>query len=170
MKGVVFVGNGKVEVRKFPKPRPEGTEVLVKVMASGLCGSDMHPYRRPPEYWRQFPIIRGHEPGGIVEEVGDRVSGISPGDRVSVYHAPACGRCEACVKGYYYRCTTIGDGYRLASLKVHGADAEYVLVDRNVCFPLPDELDYEDAAVIACAGGTAYHALRRADVHAREYF
>lgn len=169
MRGVIFTGDGHVEVREFPKPTPEGTEVLVEMKASGLCGSDMHPYRDPPEKWAEAPIIRGHEPGGVIAEVGDAVTHVEVGDRVSVYHAPSCGHCEACRRGEYFNCTTIGPGYRLASRKVHGADADYVLVDQNVCFPLPDALNFEDAAVIACAGGTAYHALRRADLHAAEY-
>jgi threonine dehydrogenase-like Zn-dependent dehydrogenase len=169
MRGVVFVGDGQVEVREFPKPTPEGTEVLVEMKASGLCGSDIHSYYDTPEQWAEAPIIRGHEPGGVVAEVGDDVTMVEIGDRVSVYHAPSCGHCEACARGEFFRCTTIGPGYRLASRKVHGADADYVLVDQNVCFPLPDELNFEDAAIIACAGGTSYHALRRADLHAAEY-
>lgn len=166
MKGVVFVGDGRVEVRDFDVPEPKGTQVLVAIQAAGLCGSDMHPYRNPPAYWDQYPIIRGHEPAGVVEQVGDAVTMVKAGDRVSVYHAPTCGHCEPCVNGEYFRCTTIGPGYRLASLKVHGCDAEYLLVDQNVCFPLPDGLSFEDGAIIACAGGTAYHALTLADVHA----
>lgn len=169
MRGAIFVGNGKVEVREFPKPKPTGTQVLVKMKASGLCGSDMHPYRNPPDYWEKAPIIRGHEPSGIVVEVGEAVSMVKLGDRVSVYHAPACNHCEACARGEFFNCTTIGPGYRLASMKVHGSDADYVLVDQNVCFLLPDELNFEDGAIIACAGGTSYHALRRADVHGGEY-
>ena len=169
MRGAIFVGDGKVEVREFPKPTPQGTQVLVQLKASGLCGSDMHSYRDSAENWAKAPIIRGHEPGGVIAEVGEAVTMVEVGDRVSVYHAPSCGHCEPCARGEFFRCTTIGPGYRLASRQVHGSDADYVLVDQNVCFPLPDELDFEDAAVIACAGGTAYHALRRADVHANEY-
>lgn len=169
MRGVIFVGDGKVEVREFPKPSPTGTEVLVAVKAAGLCGSDMHSYRNPPEEWARAPIIRGHEPGGIIAEVGEAVTMVEVGDRVTVYHAPSCGHCEACSRGEFFNCTTIGPGYRLASRRVHGCDADLVLVDQNVCFPLPDALNLEDASTIACAGGTAYHALRRADVHAGEY-
>jgi len=169
MRGVIFVGDGKVEVREFPKPRPSGTQVLVAMKASGLCGSDMHSYRQPPDFWAKAPIIRGHEPSGVVAEVGEAVTMVSVGDRVSVYHAPACNHCEACARGEFFNCSTIGPGYRLASMKVHGSDADYVLVDQNVCFPLPDALSFEDGSTIACAGGTAYHALRRADVHGAEY-
>jgi threonine dehydrogenase-like Zn-dependent dehydrogenase len=169
MRGAIFVGDGRVEVREFPKPAPRGTQVLVAIKAAGLCGSDMHSYRQSPEIWAKTPIIRGHEPGGVVVEVGDAVTMVEVGDRVSVYHAPSCGHCEACARGAFFNCTTIGPGYRLASRKVHGCDADYVLVDQNVCFQVPDELDFEDAAIIACAGGTAYHALRRADLHAAEY-
>lgn len=169
MRGVVFVGDGKVEVRGFPKPEPKGTQVLVEMKAAGLCGSDMHSYRDSAEEWAEAPIIRGHEPGGVIAEVGDSVTMVEVGDRVSVYHAPSCGHCEACARGEFFRCTTIGPGYRLASRKVHGCDADYVLVDQNVCFELPDELNFEDASTIACAGGTAYHALRRADVRGGEH-
>lgn len=165
-RGVVFLGDGKVEVREFPIEEPKGTQVLVSVRAAGLCGSDMHPYRESAEYWSQHPVIRGHEPAGIVEQVGDAVTMVKPGDRVSVYHAPTCGHCEPCVNGEYFRCTAIGPGFRLASLEVHGCDADYLLVDQNVCFPLPDSLSFEEGAIIACAGGTAYHALTLADVHA----
>jgi threonine dehydrogenase-like Zn-dependent dehydrogenase len=164
MKGVIFTGDGGVEVREFEVAAPTGTQVLVELRAAGLCGSDMHPYRNPEDYWSNYPIIRGHEPSGIVCETGDAVTMAKPGDRVSVYHAPTCGHCEPCVSGEYFRCTTIGDGHRLASLKVHGCDADYVLVDQNVCFPLPDELSFEDGAIVACAGGTAYHALTLADL------
>lgn len=169
MRGAIFVGHGKVEVHEFPKPKPTGTQVLVQMKASGLCGSDMHSYHNPPEYWAKAPIIRGHEPSGVIVEVGDGVTMVRVGDRVSVYHAPACGHCEACSLGEFFNCMTIGPGYRLASMKVHGSDADYVLVDQNVCFPLPDELSFEDGSTIACAGGTAYHALRRADVRGAEY-
>lgn len=169
MRGVVFIGDGKVALRDFPRPRPKGTEVLVRMRASGLCGSDMHPYRKPAEYWGQYPVIRGHEPGGEVVAAGEAVTMVRPGQRVSVYHAPSCGHCEPCANGEFFRCSTIGPGYRLASLQVHGSDADYLLVDQNVCFPLPDELDFEDAAIIACAGGTAYHALRLARLGAGEY-
>ena len=168
MRGVVFVGDGVVEVREFPKPEPKGTQVLVAVKASGICGSDMHAYRSSPEYWSGRTTIRGHEPGGVIFEVGDGVTMVQAGDRVSVYHAPSCGHCEPCARGEYFRCTTIGPGYRLGQ-RVNGGDADYLLVDQNVCFSLPDELDFEDAATIACAGGTAYHALRRADVRAGEH-
>ena len=165
MQGAIFTGNGRVDVRSFSIGEPTGTQVLVELRAAGLCGSDMHPYRNPPEYWSKYPIIRGHEPAGVVCQVGDAVTMVQPGDRVSVYHAPTCGHCEPCVNGEYFRCTTIGDGYRLASLKVHGCDADFVLVDQNVCFPLPEELSFEDGAILACAGGTAYHALTLADIH-----
>lgn len=169
MRGVVFVGDGKVELRDFLKPEPTGTQVLVELRSSGLCGSDMHPYRLPADFWAKAPIIRGHEPSGVIVETGDAVTMVKIGDRVSVYHAPACNHCEACARGEFFNCTTIGPGKRLASMEVHGSDADYVLVDQNVCFLLPDTLDYEDGSTIACAGGTAYHALRRANVRGGEY-
>jgi threonine dehydrogenase-like Zn-dependent dehydrogenase len=108
MRGAIFVGDGKVEVREFPKPKPTGTQVLVAVKSSGLCGSDMHSYRMPADEWAKAPIIRGHEPAGVIVEVGEAVTMVKLGDRVSVYHAPSCGHCEACLSGEYFNCTTIG--------------------------------------------------------------
>jgi len=169
MRGAIFLGDGKVEVREFPKPVASGTEVVVKLKIAGLCGSDMHPYHQPAEYWSQHPIIRGHEPSGIVESVGELVTFVKPGDRVSVDHAPFCGHCPECARGELLNCSTIGPGKRLASMTVHGCDADYVLADQNMCFQLPDELSFEDGSTIACAGGTSFHALRRADVRAGEY-
>lgn len=90
-------------------------------------------------------------------EVGDAVTLVEPGARVSVYHAPSGGHCEACSRGEFFNCTVIGSGQRLTQTTVHGSDADCLLVDQNVYFPLPDELSYEDDATIACAGGTAYH-------------
>jgi threonine dehydrogenase-like Zn-dependent dehydrogenase len=159
MRGVMFLGHGQVEVREFPVPTPVGTQVLVQVKAAGICGSDMHRYHLKPE--EIPPTIRGHEPSGVVAAVGEAVTFVKVGDRVSVYHAPACNHCEPCAQGYFFNCTTIGPGWRLGN-KPHGGDADYVLVDQNVCFKLPDELNFEDGAIIACAGGTAYHALNRA--------
>lgn len=72
------------------------------------------------------------------------------------------------MRGDLFNCKVVGVGNRLGTMRVDGGDADYVLVDQNVCMPLPDELSFEDGAIIACAGGTAYHALRRADVRAGE--
>ncbi|MBC7237183.1 MAG: alcohol dehydrogenase catalytic domain-containing protein [Chloroflexi bacterium] len=169
MRGLVMLGQGKVDVWEFPKPKPTGTQVLVAVKAAGLCGSDLHKLPNPAEGRADRRCIRGHEPAGVVAEVGEAVTMVKVGDRVSVYHAPSCGHCEPCLRGEFFNCTTIGPGNRLGTMRVDGGDADYVLVDQNVCFPLPDELSFEDGAIIACAGGTAYHALRRADVRAGEY-
>jgi threonine dehydrogenase-like Zn-dependent dehydrogenase len=166
MRGVMMRGHGKAEVQEFPKPKPKGTEVLVQVKAAGICGSDMHRYHLKPE--EIPPTIRGHEAGGVIAEVGEGVTFVKVGDRVSVYHAPACNHCEPCSQGLFFNCTTIGPGWRLGN-KPHGGDADYVLVDQNVCFVMPDELNYEDGAIIACAGGTAYHALGRGNVRGGQY-
>ena len=169
MRGMVMLGEGEVEVWEFPKPKPVGTQVLVRVKAAGLCGSDIHKLPNPAEGRSDRRCIRGHEPAGIVAEVGEAVTMVQVGDRVSVYHAPWCGHCEDCMRGDLFNCQVLGVGNRLGTMRVDGGDADYVLVDQNVCFPLPDVLSFEDGAIIACAGGTAYHALRRADVRAGEF-
>lgn len=169
MRGMVMLGDGKVEVWEFPVPEPVGTQVLVQVKAAGLCGSDIHKLPNPAEGRADRRCIRGHEPAGVVAAVGDAVTMARVGDRVSVYHAPWCGHCEDCMRGELWNCQVLGVGNRLGTMRVDGGNADYVLVDQNVCMPLPEPLSFEDGAIIACAGGTAYHALRRADLHAGEY-
>ena len=159
MRGVMMLGHGQAEVREFPVPQPTGNGGP----GAGQGRRDLRQRHAPlsSQAGEIPPTIRGHEPSGVVAEVGEAVTFVKVGDRVSVYHAPACNHCEACAKGFFFNCTTIGPGWRLGN-KPHGGDADYVLVDQNVCFKLPDELNYEDGAIIACAGGTAYHALNRA--------
>ena len=96
MRGVVFLGNRRSEVRDFTRPLPKAGEVVVRVKASGLCGSDLHIYRQPEEKRRAIEIIPGHEPSGVIEELGEGVRGLQVGERVAVYlrisHHPPAGR------------------------------------------------------------------------------
>ncbi len=157
MKGAVILGNSKLKVREVPKPEVKPGWVLVKVMASGLCGSDLHAYRASPETSRLYGKVVGHEPAGIVEAIGERVSFVKPGDRVSIYHYFGCGHCEFCLAGYRQFCRE-RSGIAAAG---YGSCAEYVLAPEANCLPLPDALSYVDGAFMACTGATAYSALRK---------
>lgn len=163
MRGVVFKGNREAEVREFPDPEAGPGEAVVKIRASGLCGSDLHRYRgaEPTE------LITGHEPCGVIAELGPGApDGLSVDDRVMVHHYKGCGVCELCSMGYEQLCpkgrVTYGGG------SGHGANADYMLVPSRTLVPLDDALSFEEGAAIACGTGTAWNGLKKMDVSGRD--
>src|SRR5512145_3499997 len=98
MHGVVFLGNRKLELREFPDPTPGPGEVVIAIKASGMCGSDLHPYRAVGSAAASLglggqggPVIAGHEPCGVVAALGPGVTGLAVGDRVMNHHYKGCG-------------------------------------------------------------------------------
>ena len=104
VKGAVFAGDRRVEVRDFPKPEPGPGEVVLKMMASGLCGSDLARYRLPASEVVQPSRVAGHEPCGVVAEVGPGVTSVRVGDRVMMHHYTGCNACSMCRVGYTQMC------------------------------------------------------------------
>jgi len=156
MKGVVFLGDRKCEVREFPVPEPGRDEALVRVQASGVCGSDLHTYRSGQNSPEQ---IRGHEPCGVVEAVGADVLRVKPGDRVAIPHHQGCGRCPECAAGDIVFCP----GHKVYGFSLPGSFAEFMVAKEWNCILLPEGVSYADGAFIACVGGTVFAALRRLD-------
>jgi propanol-preferring alcohol dehydrogenase len=170
LKGITFIGDRQLQVREYPDPEPGPGQVVVKMGASTICGSDLHIYRRSKEAIQSYPkVIAGHEPCGTVEKIGEQVFNVKPGDRVSVLHAIGCGNCEDCIKGYDYRCTNMDtiDGkpwWTGQTGNKDGSFADKILVPSRGCLPLPDELSFIDGAIMACAGGTAYEIIKKLNV------
>ena len=158
MRGVVPLGEGRVEVREVPDPHPGPGEAVVALRNAGICGSDLHTAHKSWEEIgeRQNRVI-GHEASGVVAKVGAGVSPALVGTRVSVYHYRGCGVCRHCLAGEIVFCA----GKRGYGWHLHGADADYLLTDARNCCPLPDELTHLDGSFLACAAGTAYAALRK---------
>jgi len=141
--------------------------VVIAIKASGLCGSDLRPYRAPAGERAKVAVdgrlsICGHEPCGVVAEVGAGVAGVSVGDRVMIHHYSGCGVCRYCTTGWPQLCLR-GD-HKVCGLHRDGGNADYMLVDPEMCVPMPDELTHGEGAAIACGTGTAYQALKRLDV------
>ena len=158
MRGVVPLGEGRVEVREVPDPHPGPGEAVVALRNAGICGSDLHTAHKSwEEIGERQNLVIGHEASGVVAEVGAGVSPALVGTRVSVYHYRGCGVCRHCLAGEIVFCA----GKRGYGWHVHGADADYVLTDARNCCPLPDELTHLDGSFLACAAGTAYAALRK---------
>ncbi len=167
MLGVVFTGSGKLEIREFADPSPGAGQVVVEMKSSGLCGSDLRPFRSSAdELGARAEIISGHEPCGVVAEVGAGVRNVRVGDRVMVHHYSGCQRCEHCQRGWTQLCQS--EYQKVYGSGAHGGNADYELIEDYMCVPMPDGLSYEEGAAIACGTGTAYQALRRLDVSGRD--
>jgi threonine dehydrogenase-like Zn-dependent dehydrogenase len=168
MRAVVFLGDRKLELRKFPDPTPGPGEVVLQIKASGMCGSDLKFYRSPPGAAQASlglggnaePLIAGHEPCGVVAAVGPGVPAnlAAEGMRVMQHHYAGCGVCEHCRTGWSQLCA---NGFTVYGVTGHGAHAEYMLCPARTLVPLPEALSFETGAAIACGTGTAYGALRR---------
>ena len=158
MKGVVLLGDNKLEVRDFPVPEPGPGEVLVKMMASGICGSDLHIIYEAQGGRAMNEKIAGHEPCGVVEALGECVSGFSVGDRVMVMWVAGCGNCEPCYAGDLDHCQNdrafYGWGY-------NGGFSDYMLARAIALVPMPEELSFASGAYLTCAATTAYQATKR---------
>jgi threonine dehydrogenase-like Zn-dependent dehydrogenase len=168
VRGAVFLGDRKVELRTFPDPAPGPGEVVIQMKASGMCGSDLKFYRSPPgEAQRALglgdlkdPFIAGHEPCGIVVARGPGVpeKEAPTGQRVMDHHYAGCGVCKHCRVGWSQLCRA---GITVYGVTAHGGHAEYLKVPARTLVPLPDELSFAEGAAVACGTGTAFSALKR---------
>lgn len=165
MRAIVFLGQRELEVREVPEPAPGPREVIVEIKASGMCGSDLTPYRGVPA--STLPVVRGHEPCGVVAARGSAVlEGEAPiGQRVMVHHYSGCGKCKYCLVGYAQLCLT---GHQVHGSTADGGHTKYMVVRPSMLVPLPDELGFDEGAAISCGTGTAYLALKRLDVSGRD--
>lgn len=183
MRGVVFRGNRHLETLNFPDPTPGPGQVVVQMKASGMCGTDLHFYRhpRPSEMIRSLglkdlaargidesaPIIAGHEPCGVVAEVGQGVDSkqFKVGDRVMVFHYEGCTHCSHCRTGWTQMCA---EGALIHGFLAHGGHADYIKVPASSLVHLPEEMSFAGGAAVGCGTGTAYGALVRLNISARD--
>ena len=169
MKGIVFIGDSRLELREFPDPVPGPGEVVVEIKASGMCGSDLKLYRAAPGAATAGlglgggggPIIAGHEPCGVVAAVGAGVSEKQArvGMRVMQHHYRGCGFCPHCSTGWMQLC--VEGVAEIYGVTANGAHARYLKGPARTMVPLPDELSFSTGAAIACGTGTAWGALKR---------
>jgi len=172
MRGIVFLGSRKLELREFPDPTPGPGEVVLAIKASGMCGSDFHAYRATGNAAASLglggggePVIAGHEPCGVVHAVGAGVDPGLVGQRVMNHHYKGCGRCKHCRGGWSQLCR---GGITVYGVTGHGGHATYMKAPAFTLVPLPDALSFEEGAAVSCGTGTAYGALRRLDVSGRD--
>jgi D-arabinose 1-dehydrogenase-like Zn-dependent alcohol dehydrogenase len=158
MRAVRLVQLGKpLQDAEVALPEIAPSEVLVRVAACGICHSDAH-YRAGISTINALPVTLGHEVAGRVETVGEKVDHVSRGDRVYVHYLVSCGRCDFCLGGHEQFCAT---GQMIGKHR-DGGYAEFIKVPGRNVFVLPDEIPFEQGAIMMCSSATALHALNKA--------
>jgi L-iditol 2-dehydrogenase len=159
MKSLLLSRYNHLEIAEVPLPDVREDEILVRVEACGICGSDVHGYdgssgRRIP------PIVMGHEAAGTVAAVGAGVKKFVPGDRVTFDSTVYCGDCEFCVDGEMNLCDhREAIGVSCGDYRRHGAFAEFVVVPQRIVYRLPESISFAEAATLE-AVSVALHAVR----------
>jgi D-arabinose 1-dehydrogenase-like Zn-dependent alcohol dehydrogenase len=175
MRGVSFIGNRELDFVSVPDPTPGPRDVILEMKASGFCGSDLKLYRPPRDQvfaalglkGSDEPVIAGHEPCGIVAAVGSDVDPRTTriGDRVTVHHYHGCDSCPHCRTGWTQMCSA---GATIYGVNGHGGHAPYIKVPASTLVCLPAELSFETGAALSCGTGTAFGALVRLNLTARD--
>ena len=147
MKAAYLQSPGQILVRDIPTPVPAFGEVLIKIHSVGVCASDIHYFEhgRIGRYVVETPLILGHEPAGEVVELGEGVDALAIGDRVSIEPGVPCRTCHHCKHGKYNLCD---DGVFMATPPVHGAFVEYVGLPADFAHRIPDNVSFDEAALI----------------------
>src|SRR5512138_994228 len=170
MKATVFLGKDKIEVQEVERPRPGVGEALIKITLTTICGTDVHILRG--EYPVRPGLVIGHEPVGVIEELGEGVTGYAVGDRVLIGAITPCGQCRACLSGNLSQCGH-GDGYEAIGgwrfgNTINGAQAEYLLVpsaQANLA-KIPPGLSDEQVVLCSDIASTGFSGAESAGIRA----
>ncbi len=157
MKAVQLIELGQpLEMQEIPIPGVGSHDVLVRIKAAGICHSDAH-YRAGVSPVHPLPMTLGHEVSGVVEKVGSGVKGLQAGEWVCLHYMVTCGNCEYCNMGNEQFCTT---GSMIGKYRP-GGYAEYISLPARSVFKLPEEIPFEQGAIMMCSSSTSYHALKK---------
>jgi len=154
MLAVHFLGSGQISVDEVPTPKSGGRNVVLKVTAAGICGTDRHPLLEEGQ-----KTIPGHEIAGEIVEV-DHPSWARVGDRVAINCHITCRSCEHCLRGDLYFC----DQLEVPGYEWDGGFAEYLLIPEDNCTPLPEDISTDTGALLVDVLGTAYRGVKRANL------
>ncbi len=148
MKAMVLTGIRQMEMKDWPDPMiQEDHDVKIKLERVGVCGSDIHYYRtgKIGSQVVEFPFPVGHESGGTVVEIGKQVTRVRPGDRIAIEPAISCGECDQCLAGRPNTCRNTR--FLGCPGQVEGCLTEYVVMPEENCFPIPDSMSFDEAAI-----------------------
>ena len=163
MKALVFLGPNQIGVEQVPIPKPGPGEAVIRVTLTTICGTDLHILKG--EYPVKAGLIIGHEPVGVIHELGVGVTGYAVGERVLVGAITPCGQCNYCLSGEWSQCGGPIGGWKFGNT-INGAQAEYLLVPNaqaNLA-KIPDDLSDEQVVLLADIASTGISAAESADV------
>jgi 2-desacetyl-2-hydroxyethyl bacteriochlorophyllide A dehydrogenase len=164
MKAVRLTAIGSaLEERRIDVPHVGPHDVLVRIRAAGICHSDAH-YRAGASPVAQLPLTLGHEVAGLVEETGSLVTNFKIGDRVCLHYLVTCGECAFCRAGNEQFCPSA----EMIGKHRDGGYAEFIALPERSVFRLPDEIPFEQGAILMCSSATSLHALNKARLQAGE--
>ena len=151
----VMTAPGEIIFREVEKPTPKAGEVLVKIMKIGVCGSDIHVYHGEHPFTK-YPVTQGHEVSGRIEALGDGVSGLHIGQKVTIEPQVVCGECYPCRHGKYNLCESL----KVMGFQTTGTASEFFAVPASKVTPLPDHMTYNEGAMIEPLAVTMHAAKR----------
>jgi 2-desacetyl-2-hydroxyethyl bacteriochlorophyllide A dehydrogenase len=159
----LFKSHSPLEAQEIAIPQIGADDVLIRVRAAGICHSDAH-YRAGVSPVASLPLTLGHEVAGVVEKTGANVVDFAPGDRVCVHYLVTCGLCAFCEAGTEQFCLTA----QMIGKHRDGGYAEFIGVPERSVFRLPDEIPFEQGAILMCSSATSLHALNKARLRSGE--
>ena len=177
MKSARIIGpNEPLKLSESENPKPQGTQVLIKVKSVGVCHSDLHlweggydlgdgQFMKVTDRGVKYPVTPGHEIVGVVEDTGDAVTGILKGDTVLVFPWIGCGECPACKVGNENLCDTP----KSLGVFQDGGYSDYALIPNSKYLAKLDDVDPDSATSLACSGLTAYNAVKKANANSPEF-
>jgi 2-desacetyl-2-hydroxyethyl bacteriochlorophyllide A dehydrogenase len=164
MKAIRLIQPGRpLELQEVEVPAVGARDVLVRVKAAGVCHSDAH-YRAGKSVVRPLPLTLGHEVAGVIERAGAEVAQFKAGDRVCLHYLTSCGECLYCQRGNEQFCSS---GAMIGKYR-DGGYAEFIVMPARSVFRLPDEVPFEQGAILMCSSATSLHALNKARLRAGE--
>ena len=158
MKALRLVQPGRpLVMQEIPIPKAGPRDALVRIMAAGICHSDAH-YRAGRSSTNPLPLTLGHEVAGVVEQTGAAADDFAPGDRVCLHYLATCGACDYCREGTEQFCGSA------AMIGKHrdGGFAEFIVMPAASLVRLPQEIPFEQGAIMMCSSATSLHALKKA--------
>ena len=159
MRTVHMLGNRGIEVIDVPEPEPKDDQVVVRIVASGICGTERHAYNGEGRD-ETSGYNSGHEATGVVCKV-DKSSRVREGDRVAVHATGYCGKCRYCLSGDWVMCDQRRGG---RGERFPGTHSQYVLTYDQACLPMSDDIPYETGVLFGDTLGVTYHAIKRLKV------
>ena len=148
----------------IPIPQPGAGQVLLKMKRIGVCGSDIHVYHGKHPY-TSYPVTQGHEVSARIVSLGDGVRDLKPGQKVTVEPQVYCGKCYPCTHGRYNLCENL----KVMGFQSTGMAGEYFAVDASKVTPLPDNISYDEGAMIEPLAVTIHAARRAGDVSGKNF-